>query len=112
MIKWMKDAKEGIVVSGGQGKGNNLTQLSHPIGVIVDHLGNVQVANPGNYRIMCWLKGSKIGSIVVGEYGKGDQSNQIDYSEDLSFDREDNLSPSLWFIFFDFLFILKLFLFS
>jgi hypothetical protein len=41
MIKWMKDAKEGIVVSGGQGKGNNLTQLSHPIGVIVDHLGNV-----------------------------------------------------------------------
>ncbi len=70
------------------------------------------MANPGNYRIMCWLKGSKIGSIVVGEYGKGDQSNQIDYSEDLSFDREDNLSPSLWFIFFDFLFILKLFLFS
>ena len=44
-MKWMKGAKEGIVVAGGQGQGNSLTQLSHPQGVIVDDLGNVYVAD-------------------------------------------------------------------
>ena len=45
VMKWMKGAKEGIVVAGGQGQGNSLTQLSYPQGVIVDHLGNVYVAD-------------------------------------------------------------------
>ncbi len=75
VMKWMKDAKEGTVVTGGQGEGNSLTQLSRPTAVTVDHLGNVYVTDSFNYRIMRWLKGSKEGSIVVGENGKEDQSN-------------------------------------
>ncbi|CAF5181108.1 unnamed protein product, partial [Rotaria magnacalcarata] len=36
VMKWMEGAKEGIVVAGGEGKVNGLTQLSHPRGVVVD----------------------------------------------------------------------------
>lgn len=40
-VKWMKDAKEGIVVAGGQRQGNGMAQLSNPSGVIVDQLGSI-----------------------------------------------------------------------
>ena len=40
-MKWMEGAKEWIVIAGGQGKGNRLTQLSSPYRLIVDHLGSV-----------------------------------------------------------------------
>ena len=29
-MKWVEGAKQGIIVAGGQGKGNGLTQLSYP----------------------------------------------------------------------------------
>ena len=90
-MKWMKGAKEGIVVAGGQGKGNSLTQLFHPSGVIVDHLGNVYVADFNNDRIMRWSPGSVEGSVVVGENGSGKEPNQLDRPRGLSFDREGNL---------------------
>ena len=35
-MKWVKGAKEGIVVAGGRGQGNDLTQLSRPQGVRID----------------------------------------------------------------------------
>ncbi|CAF4697093.1 unnamed protein product, partial [Rotaria magnacalcarata] len=44
-MKWMKGTKEGIIVAGGQGKGNGLTQLPNPRGVVVDQLGTVYVAD-------------------------------------------------------------------
>ncbi|CAF1429627.1 unnamed protein product [Adineta steineri] len=91
VMKWMKGAKEGIVVAGGKGKGNSLTQLSNPRGVTVDHLGNVYVADMSNERIMRWCEGSKEGSIVVGGNGRGEQSNQFKYPAGLSFDIEGNL---------------------
>jgi DNA-binding beta-propeller fold protein YncE len=90
-MKWMKGAKEGIVVAGRQAEGNSLTRLFIPNGVIVDHLGNVYVADCGNNRIMRWLKASSEGSIIVGGNGRGQQSNQFNYPMDLSFDRQNNL---------------------
>jgi hypothetical protein len=63
----MKDAKEGMVVAGGQGRGNSLTQLSYLTGVTVDHLGNVYVADPWNHGIMCWSKQERKSSVKAGE---------------------------------------------
>ncbi|CAF5034009.1 unnamed protein product, partial [Rotaria sp. Silwood1] len=65
-MKWMEGAKQGIVVAGGQGKGNGLTQLSSPQGVVVDQLGTVYVADDWNNRIMRWPKGATQGSVIVG----------------------------------------------
>jgi sugar lactone lactonase YvrE len=89
-MKWLKDAKEGIVVAGGNGPGNSLTQLSHPQAVTVDQLGQIYVVDQNN-RVMRWCKGDREGTIVVGGNGKGQQPNQLDYPIGLSFDRQGNL---------------------
>ncbi|CAF4922332.1 unnamed protein product, partial [Rotaria sp. Silwood2] len=47
----VEGAKQGIVVAGGQGQGNGLTQLYSPRGVVVDQLGTVYVADGWNARI-------------------------------------------------------------
>jgi DNA-binding beta-propeller fold protein YncE len=90
-MKWMEGAKQGIVVAGGQGEGNGLTQLCSPRGVIVDQLGTVYVADCWNNRIMRWSKGATQGSVIVGGNGGGSQSNQLNGPVGLSFDRHGNL---------------------
>jgi DNA-binding beta-propeller fold protein YncE len=90
-MKWIKDAKEGIVVAGGQYGGTSLAQLNRPQGVLVDDLGNVYVADSYNHRIMCWSKGSKEGRIIVGENGSGQKPNQFTGVNGLSFDRQGNI---------------------
>ncbi|CAF5020427.1 unnamed protein product [Rotaria sp. Silwood1] len=87
----MEGAKQGIVVAGGQGEGNDLTQLSYPQGVVVDQLGTVYVADAGNNQIMRWPKGATQGSVIVGGNGSGEQSNQLNVPMGLSFDRHGNL---------------------
>ncbi|CAF2712728.1 unnamed protein product, partial [Rotaria sp. Silwood2] len=87
----VEGAKQGIVVAGGQGQGNGLTQLSCPQGVVVDQLGTVYVADARNDRIMRWPKGATQGSVIVGGNGRGEQSNQLNWPFGLSFDRHGNL---------------------
>ncbi|CAF4615677.1 unnamed protein product, partial [Rotaria sp. Silwood2] len=88
---WVEGAKQGIVVAGGQGQGNGLTQLYYPQGVVVDQLGTVYVAEARNDRIMRWPKGATQGSVIVGGNGEGGQSNQLNVPIGLSFDRHGNL---------------------
>ncbi|CAF5089436.1 unnamed protein product [Rotaria sp. Silwood1] len=95
-MKREQGAKQGIVVAGGQGKGNSLTQLNSPQEVVVDQLGTVYVADFGNHRIMRWPKGATQGSVIVGENGQGAQSNQLDGPIGLSFDRHGNLYVVDW----------------
>jgi sugar lactone lactonase YvrE len=91
VMKWVEDAKQGIVVAGGQGEGNGLAQLSIPSGVVVDQLGTVYLSDGGNHRIMRWVKGATQGSVIVGGNGRGGQSNQLNRPLGLSFDRQGNL---------------------
>ncbi|CAF3765008.1 unnamed protein product [Adineta steineri] len=57
---------EGIVVAGGNGKGNQLNQLNSPGFIFVDEVQSVYVADRDNYRVMKWIKGAKEGKIVAG----------------------------------------------
>ncbi|CAF4506577.1 unnamed protein product, partial [Rotaria sp. Silwood2] len=91
VMKWEEGAKQGIVVAGGQGKGNSLTQLDHPFGVVVDQLGTVYVADFANHRIMRWPKGATQGSVIVDGNSIWWKSNQLSLPIGLSFDRHDNL---------------------
>jgi DNA-binding beta-propeller fold protein YncE len=95
-MKWVEDAKQGIVVAGGQGQRNGLTQLTYPYGVVVDQLGTVYVADWGNDRIMRWVKGATQGSVIIGGNGGGGQSNQLNGPRGLSFDRNGNLYVVDW----------------
>ncbi|CAF4739192.1 unnamed protein product, partial [Rotaria sp. Silwood2] len=79
VMKWVEGAKQGIVVAGGQGQGNGLTQLYYPYGVVVDQLGTVYIADARNDRIMRWPKGATQGSVIVGGNGRGEQLNQLNW---------------------------------
>ena len=61
------------------------------MGVLVNDLGDVYVADWGNHRIMCWSSGSAEGRVIVGGNGEGKQSNQFNNPRGLSFDRNNNL---------------------
>ncbi|CAF3269506.1 unnamed protein product [Rotaria socialis] len=91
-MKWVEGAKEGIVVAGGQGEGNALTQLYYPYGIFVDTLGTLYVADSWNDRVMRWTQGyKKQGTVIVGGNGQGGGANQFQYPIGLSFDRHGNL---------------------
>ncbi|CAF5005409.1 unnamed protein product, partial [Rotaria sp. Silwood1] len=77
----MKGAKEGIIVAGGRGEGNDLTQLSQPRGIFVDQLGTLYVADWKNDRVMRWRKGATQGDVIVGGKGNGDKANQLNGPE-------------------------------
>ena len=94
LMKWMKGAREGIVVAGGQGPGNSLKQLFNPRGLVVDQLSTVYAVDHSNHRVVRWLKGATEGSIVIGENGSDLQVNKLNAPSCLLFDRQINLYVS------------------
>ncbi|CAF0764137.1 unnamed protein product [Adineta steineri] len=72
---------EGIIVAGGNGKGNQLNQLNSPTFIFVDEDQSVYVSDLYNYRVMKWRKDAKEGTIVAGGNGQGENLNQLFYAE-------------------------------
>ncbi|CAF1463617.1 unnamed protein product [Adineta steineri] len=70
---------EGIVVVGGNGKGNQLNQLNDPTFIFVDEDQSVYVSDWENHRVMKWRKDAKEGIIVAGGNGQGRNLNQLSY---------------------------------
>ncbi|CAF0912169.1 unnamed protein product [Adineta steineri] len=70
---------EGIVVAGGNGKGNQLSQLNFPTSIFVDQDQSVYVTDMSNHRVMKWTKDAKEGTIVAGGNGRGENLNQLSY---------------------------------
>ena len=62
-------SSSGTVVAGGNGAGNNLNQLSNPLGVTVDGSGNVYVADTDNCRLVKWAPNASSGTLLLGKYG-------------------------------------------
>ncbi|CAF1234981.1 unnamed protein product [Adineta steineri] len=72
---------EGIVVAGGNGKGNKLNQLNSPGFIFVDGDQSVYVSDRDNHRVMKWRRGAKEGTIVAGGHGYGRNLNQLSKPE-------------------------------
>ncbi|CAF0850876.1 unnamed protein product [Adineta steineri] len=68
---------EGIVVAGGNGRGNKLNQLNQPNFIFVDEDQSVYVSDRNNHRVMKWRKDAKEGRIVAGGNGEGKNLNQL-----------------------------------
>ncbi|CAF1175149.1 unnamed protein product [Adineta steineri] len=68
---------EGIIVAGGNEKGNQLNQLNFPGYIFVDKDQSVYLSDRDNNRVMKWKKGAKEGRIVAGGNGKGVKLNQL-----------------------------------
>ena len=79
--RWRKGeigkGKEGRIVAGGNGKGNQLNQLYLPTYIFIDREETVYVSDTNNARVMKWLKGSNEGIIVAGGQGEGNSLNQL-----------------------------------
>ena len=79
----IKKGKEGRIVAGGNGKGNQLNQLNDPTYIFVDREETVYVSDRLNNRVMKWLKGANEGIIVAGGQGEGNSLNQLNHPQGL-----------------------------
>ncbi|CAF4280373.1 unnamed protein product, partial [Adineta steineri] len=70
---------KGIIVAGGNGKGDQLNQLNNPTCIFVDKDQSVYVSDSSNDRVMKWRKDAKEGTIVAGGNGQGGNLNQFFY---------------------------------
>ncbi|CAF1385389.1 unnamed protein product [Adineta steineri] len=68
---------EGILVAGGNRKGDRLNQLNFPTFIFVDEDQSIYVSDRYNHRVMKWRKDTKKGTIVAGGNGKGRNRNQL-----------------------------------
>ena len=69
--------KNGIVVAGGNGKGNQLNQFNYPTYLFVDEEQAVYVSDYLNHRVMKWNNDAKEGIVVAGGRGRGSALTQL-----------------------------------
>ncbi|CAF4817633.1 unnamed protein product, partial [Rotaria socialis] len=69
--------KNGTLVAGGNGKGDELNQLNYPTYLFVDRQQTVYVSDRDNNRVMKWNKGAKEGIVVAGGQGQGNALTQL-----------------------------------
>ncbi|CAF0839854.1 unnamed protein product [Adineta steineri] len=80
--RWkMGEYNKGIVVAGGNGRGDQLNQLNDPTFIFVDEDLSVYVSDKRNHRVMKWRKDAEEGQIVVGGNGEGANLNQLSYPQ-------------------------------
>ncbi|CAF0806319.1 unnamed protein product [Adineta steineri] len=63
--RWREEESNGILVAGGNGKGNGLNQLSGPAYLFVDQDHSIYISDSFNNRVMKWIKGAKEGIVVA-----------------------------------------------
>ena len=78
--------KNGIVIAGGNGKGNQLNQLNCPTYLFVDEEQALYVSDSSNHRVMKWNKDAKQGIVVAGGQGQGSALTQLYYPRGLFVD--------------------------
>ncbi|CAF5057353.1 unnamed protein product, partial [Rotaria magnacalcarata] len=71
--------KNGTLVAGGNGSGDELNQLKFPTYLFVDRQQNVYVSDSTSNRVMKWNKGAKEGIVVAGGQGQGNALTQVFY---------------------------------
>ncbi|CAF1492887.1 unnamed protein product [Rotaria sordida] len=78
--------KNGTIVAGGNGNGDDLNQLNEPRYIFVDQQQTVYVSDNYNHRIMKWNKDAKEGIVVAGGQGRGDALTQLNRPQGLFVD--------------------------
>ncbi|CAF0819187.1 unnamed protein product [Adineta steineri] len=89
--RWKQNDKKGIVVAGGNGKGDHLNQLNFPTYIFVDKEESVYVSDSGNDRVMKWMSSATEGIVVAGGQGEGDNLAQLSYPEGIIVDHLGNV---------------------
>ncbi|CAF0831608.1 unnamed protein product [Adineta steineri] len=82
--KWKQNA---ITVAGGNGQGQQLNQVDHPLGIFIDKKKNIFIAEFLNHRIVEWKYNAKEGHIIAGGNGQGNRIDQLNYPIDVIVDQ-------------------------
>ena len=83
--------KNGIIVAGGNGRGDQFNQLNFPTFLFVDKEQAVYVSDYGNHRVIKWNKDAKEGIVVAGGQGYGSALTQLYYPEGLFVDASSTI---------------------
>ncbi|CAF1305806.1 unnamed protein product [Adineta steineri] len=75
--RWKEGDEKGVLVAGGNGKGNHLNQLNHPRNIFIDEDYSLYISDLENHRVMKWKKDAKEGIIVAGGNGLGNSLKQL-----------------------------------
>ncbi|CAF3811590.1 unnamed protein product [Rotaria sp. Silwood1] len=89
--RWKIGDKTGIIVAGGNGKGNHLNQFNGSSSIFIDQDYSVYVSDLYNNRVMKWMKGAKEGIIVAGGQGRGNSLQQLSSPNGLIVDQSGNV---------------------
>ncbi|CAF0879071.1 unnamed protein product [Adineta steineri] len=89
--RWKMNDTNGILVAGGNGKGDKLNQLDNPTFVAIDDDNSVYVSDWNNHRIMKWVQGAKEGIVVAGGQGKGNSLTQLSNPQGIVVDQSGSI---------------------
>ncbi|CAF2501623.1 unnamed protein product [Rotaria sp. Silwood2] len=81
----------GIVIAGGNEKGNRLDQLSAPRYVFVHRDCSIYVSDFDNHRVMKWKEGTTQGIVVAGGQGPGNSLMQLHGPQGVVVDQLDTV---------------------
>ncbi|CAF0741266.1 unnamed protein product [Adineta ricciae] len=84
--RWKEGEKEGIVVAGGNEKGNELKQLNCPTFVFVDDDASLYISDRDNHRVVKWVQDASEGIVVAGGNDCGKDLKQLCFPEGIVVD--------------------------
>ncbi|CAF1221350.1 unnamed protein product [Adineta steineri] len=72
--KWKQNA---ISMAGGNGEGQELSQLNRPFGIFMDKNKNIFIPDYYNHRIVEWKYNAEEGRIIAGGNSRGNRMDQL-----------------------------------
>ncbi|CAF1218589.1 unnamed protein product [Adineta steineri] len=85
--KWKQNA---ISMAGGNGEGQELSQLNRPFGIFIDKKKNIFIADDCNHRIVEWKYNAKEGQIIAGGNEKGNRMDQLNRPTNVTVDQPNH----------------------
>lgn len=92
--RWKIGEREGLLVAGGNGKGNRLNQFNEPRYIFVDQNETIYVSDCKNHRIVKWMKGAREGIVLAGDqtsFSSGKSLKQLSYPHGLIVDQSGTI---------------------
>ncbi|CAF0912240.1 unnamed protein product [Adineta steineri] len=85
--RWKQNA---ITVAGRNGQGQQLNQLSGPVGIFIDQNKNIFIADRDNHRVIEWKYNAREGQIIAGRNGQGNRVDQLNRPTDVIVDEQNH----------------------
>ena len=94
ILRWSIGASNWTLVAGGSGvvAGTAPNRFNYPLGVILDPMNNLYVADYGNHRVQFFLSGEMNGRTIAGFTGvNGNNASSLDSPGSVALDSQLNL---------------------